>query len=142
MPIEVVKRNLDAMAAVKLNIFHRTEMGIFDPTLDSNREETFKFLEAFLAEMTQLFPDTYFHFGGDEVHAKQWNESASVQAFARKRGLKDAHAIQAYFNQRIQKILQKHGKIMIGWDEVLHLDLPRATSCWWSSIPYRRISRR
>ena len=48
-----------------------------------------------------------------------------MQAFAKQHNLKDAHAIQAYFNQRIQKMLQKRGKIMIGWDEVLHPDLPQ-----------------
>ena len=69
----------------------------------------------------------YFHIGGDEVKPTQWNRSAAIQAFARQRGFKDAHAIQAYFNQRVQKILEKHGKLMIGWDEILHADLPAGT---------------
>ncbi len=56
--------------------------------------------------------------------AKQWNASARVQAFAKEHNLKDAHAIQAYFNTRVQKLLQKRGKVLIGWDEVLHPDLP------------------
>src|SRR5204863_2642233 len=38
--------------------------------------------------------------------------------------LADKHALQAYFNQRIARILQKHHKKMIGWDEILHPDLP------------------
>jgi hexosaminidase len=41
------------------------------------------------------------------------------------KGIKDNHALQAYFNQRILKILQKHGKKMIGWEEILHPDLPK-----------------
>src|SRR5919205_2234909 len=40
------------------------------------------------------------------------------------RGIKDNHALQAYFNQRLSKILQKLGKKMIGWEEILHPDLP------------------
>jgi hexosaminidase len=57
--------------------------------------------------------------------AKQWNTSPRVQAFAKEHNLKDAHAIQAYFDTRVQKLLQKRGKILIGWDEVLHPDLPQ-----------------
>jgi len=99
--------------------------GVYENALDPSREETYAFLDAFFEEMTALFPDPYFHIGGDEVVARQWNASARVQAFAKQNNLKDAHAIQAYFNQRVQKLLQKRGKILIGWDEVLHPDLPR-----------------
>jgi hexosaminidase len=202
MPLDVVKRNLDAMAAVKLNVFHwhlsedqgfRVESkrfpklqqegsdglfytqdeirgvveyardrgirvvpefdipghttawlvgypelgtnpgpyeigrkwGVYENALDPSREETYAFLDAFFEEMTGLFPGKYFHIGGDEVLATQWNKSPHVQAWAQQNNLKDAHAIQAYFNQRVQKLLQKRGKVLIGWDEVLHPDLPR-----------------
>jgi hexosaminidase len=43
----------------------------------------------------------------------------------KEKGIKDNHALQAYFNQRMLKILQKHKKKMIGWDEILQPDLPR-----------------
>jgi hexosaminidase len=33
--------------------------------------------------------------------------------------------LQAYFNQQLEKILTKNHKIMLGWDEVLHPDLPK-----------------
>jgi hexosaminidase len=202
MPIEVVERNLDAMASVKLNVFHwhlsddqgfrveskrfpklqelgsdgfyytqdqirdviayardrgirvvpefdipghttswlaaypelgtnpvKTEIwrrwGVSENALDPSREETYQFLDELFGEITALFPDPYWHIGGDEVVAKQWNASARVQAFAREHNLKDADAIQAYFNQRVQKLLQKRGKILVGWDEVLHPDLPK-----------------
>ena len=204
MPVEVVERNLDAMAAVKLNVFHwhlsddqgfRVESrrfprlqqlgsdgnfytqaeirhvvayardrgirvvpefdmpghtnswlagypelasapgpysigrtwGVYDPTMDPTREETYDFLDAFLGEMTQLFPDPYFHIGGDEVNGRQWSQSATIQAFAKEHKLEGTRDIQVYFNQRIQKLLQKYGKIMVGWDEVLHPDLPADT---------------
>jgi hexosaminidase len=204
MPLEVVERNLDAMAAVKLNVFHwhlsddqgfRAESrrfprlqqfgsdgnyytqaeirhavayardrgirvepefdmpghtnswlvgypelasapgpysigrtwGVYDGAMDPTREETYEFLDAFLAEMTQLFPDPYFHIGGDEVNGKQWSQSSSIQAFAKEHNLDGTRGLQVYFNQRIQKLLQKYGKIMVGWDEVLHPDLPADT---------------
>ena len=198
MPVAVIERNLEAMAAVKLNVLHwhlsedqgfRVEskrypklhqlgsngdyytqdqireivafarnLGIrvipeFDmpghstawfvgyPELASNpgpfatadrersamdpsKETTYDFLDAFIGEMTQLFPDPYFHIGGDEVNARFWNQSESIQAFAKEHGLKDAPAIQVYFNQRLLKIVQKYGKTMVGWDEILVPGLP------------------
>jgi len=201
-PMEVLKRNLDAMAAVKLNVFHwhltedqgfRVESrklpklhmlgsdglfytqdqvreiiayardrgirvmpefdipghstswlvgypeigsapgpykiergaGIFEPALDPTREQTYKFLDTFLGEMAALFPDAYMHIGGDENEGKQWDRNPQIQAFMKEKGIKDNHALQAYFNQRILKILQKHGKKMIGWEEILHPDLPK-----------------
>jgi hexosaminidase len=202
LPIPVIERNLDAMAAVKLNVFHwhlsddqgfRAEsklfpklqqfgsdgmfytqdqmrevvayaaargirvvpefdipghtlswlvgypvlaagngpfeigrhFGIFDPVLDPTREETYTFLDSFIGEMAALFPDPFFHIGGDEVNGKAWKESKDVQAFAKARGLKDMLALQTYFNQRILRILQKYGKNMVGWDEILGPDLPQ-----------------
>jgi len=201
-PMEVLKRNLDAMAAVKLNVLHwhltedqgfRVESkkfpklhamgsdglyytqdqvreviayarergirvmpefdipghstswlvghpelgsapgpytierrpGIFEPALDPTREEVYKFLETFLGEMAALFPDAYLHIGGDENEGKQWDRNAKIQAFMKEKGIKDNHALQAYFNQRLLKILQKHGKKMIGWDEILQPELPK-----------------
>src|SRR6266705_4030546 len=203
-PMEVLKRNLDAMAAVKLNVLHwhltedqgfRVESkkfpklhsmgsdglyytqdqvreiiayardrgirvlpefdipghatswlvgypelgsapgpykiergaGIFEPALDPTREQTYKFLDSFLGEMATLFPDAYMHIGGDENEGHQWSSNTKIQAFMKAKGIKDNHALQAYFNQHLSKILQKLGKKMIGWDEILHPDLPKDT---------------
>jgi hexosaminidase len=99
--------------------------GVFDPVLDPTREETYTFLDGFIGEMAALFPDPFFHVGGDEVNGRAWKESAKVQDFAKAHNLKDTLALQTYFNQRILKIVQKYGKNMIGWDEILGPDLPR-----------------
>ena len=99
--------------------------GIFEPTLDPTREETYKFLETFFGEMAALFPDAYMHIGGDENTGKQWDRNPKIQEFMKARGLKDNHALQTYFNQRMLKILQKHGKRMMGWDEIFQPDLPK-----------------
>jgi hexosaminidase len=204
MPAAVVERNLDAMAAVKLNVFHwhlsddqgfrveskrypklqlngsdgnfytqaevrqvvayardrgirvipefdmpghttawfagypelasapgpytvERKWGIFEPALDPTREETYAFLDGFIGEMAVLFPDPYFHIGGDEVEETQWKRSPSIQAFARAHQLTGNHDLQAYFNRRVEKLVKKHGKIMIGWDEVLSPQLPPDT---------------
>jgi hexosaminidase len=204
MPVAVVERNLDAMAAVKFNVFHwhlsddqgfRVESkrfpklqqfgsdgnfysqaeirevvayardrgirvvpefdipghtsswfagypelasapgpyaiertwGIFQPTMDPTREETYAFLDDFIGEMAALFPDACFHIGGDEVEDAQWKASPSIQAFERQHQLKDSRALHAYFNRRLQELLKKHGKTMIGWDEVFDPSLASDT---------------
>ena len=99
--------------------------GIFEPALDPTREEVYKFLDTFLGEMAALFPDEYLHIGGDENEGKQWDRNPAIQAFMKQKGIKDNHALQAYFNTRLLKILQKHGKKMIGWDEILQPELPK-----------------
>ena len=97
--------------------------GVFDPT----RETVYRFIDGFIGEMSALFPDAYWHIGGDEVNATQWKQNARIQKFMVAHHLADNAALQAYFNQRLSRILTKHHKHMIGWDEILHPDLPRTT---------------
>jgi hexosaminidase len=99
--------------------------GIFDPAMDPTREETYKFLDAFIGEMAALFPDEYFHIGGDEVNGKQWDANPRIQEFKRAHGLKNNAELQAYFTRRVQALVKKHGKTMVGWDEILTADMPR-----------------
>ncbi|MGO9404509.1 MAG: beta-N-acetylhexosaminidase [Terriglobales bacterium] len=96
-----------------------------DTVMDPTRDQTYKFLDKFIGEMADLFPDAYFHIGGDEVVNKPWDSNPKIQEFIRAHGMKNNRDLQAYFNQRLQKIVSKHGKIMVGWDEVLHPDLPK-----------------
>jgi hexosaminidase len=99
--------------------------GIFDPAMDPSNEQVYTLLDGFLGEMAALFPDAYLHIGGDENNGKQWNANPKIQEFVREKGLKDNHGLQAYFNKRLSAIITKHGKKVIGWDEVLHPDLPK-----------------
>jgi hexosaminidase len=96
-----------------------------DTVMDPTRDGTYKFLDKFIGEMAGLFPDAYFHIGGDEVNNKPWDSNPKIQEFIRAHGMKSNRDLQAYFNQRLLKIVSKHGKIMMGWDEVLHPDLPK-----------------
>lgn len=93
--------------------------GVFDPTFDPSKEETYTFFQTFFTEMAALFPDAYLHIGGDENNGKQWDGNPKIQTFKKKNGLKDNHELQRYFNERIQKILTQNGKRMVGWDEIL-----------------------
>jgi hexosaminidase len=101
------------------------EGGGIDPIMDPTQESTYKFLDKFIAEMAALFPDAYFHIGGDEVDGKQWDANPKIQAFIHAHGMKNNQDLQAYFNQRLQKIVAKNHKTMVGWDEILHPDLPK-----------------
>ena len=87
-------------------------------------ERVYRFINGLLAEMTALFPDEYFHIGGDEVNGRQWNASPAVGAFKTRQRLATNEDLQAYFNKRVAAMLKARGKIMVGWEEVLHKDLP------------------
>lgn len=99
--------------------------GIFDPVLDPTNEATYAMLETFLGEMAALFPDPYLHIGGDENNGKHWNANPRIQAFIKEHKLHDNEGLHAYFNRRVRDILVKHGKKLVGWDEILHPDLPK-----------------
>ena len=201
-PVDVIKRNLDAMAAVKMNVLHwhltedqgfrveskvfpklhqlgsdgmfytqaqirevvdyaaerairvmpefdipghstswfvaypqyssapgsyaiERKFGVFGPAFNPADERVYPFFDAFFKEMAALFPDPYLHIGGDEVEGHQWDANPAIQAFKKKNGLADNNALQAYFNKRLLKILTKHGKKMVGWDEIFQPDLPK-----------------
>ena len=101
------------------------DFGVFDAAMDPTRDSTYQFLDAFIGEMAALFPDPYFHIGGDEVNGKEWDRNPRIQAFMRRQGVKTNADLQAYFNTRVLAIVEKRGKKMIGWDEVFHPGLPK-----------------
>lgn len=99
--------------------------GVFDPAFDPANERTYKFLDQFIGEMAKLFPDHFFHVGGDEVNGKQWDANPDIQAFIKTHNLKNNQGMQSYFNKRLEPIVSRHGKSMVGWDEVLDPTLPK-----------------
>ncbi|MGH7594021.1 MAG: beta-N-acetylhexosaminidase, partial [Gemmatimonadales bacterium] len=109
--------------------------GTFAPTMDPTRESTYKFLDAFIGEMASLFPDHYWHVGGDEVEPKQWHDNPAIQAWMKHHGIPDEVALHTAFNKRLFAIVKKHGKIPVGWDEIFQPGLPTAAviQSWRSS---------
>ncbi len=99
--------------------------GVFDPAMDPTNEKLYKFLDELIGEMAKLFPDHYFHIGGDEVNGKQWDANPKIQEFKKAHNLKNNEALQAYFSQRVQKLVTKHGKAVVGWDEVFIPGVPK-----------------
>ncbi|MDQ8181513.1 family 20 glycosylhydrolase [Pelagicoccus sp. SDUM812005] len=98
--------------------------GIFDPTLDPTNEKVYEVLEAVFTEMAAIFPDEYFHIGGDENEGHHWDKAEHIQAFMKERGIADNHQLQSFFNKRLLVILEKLGKKMVGWDEILQPGMP------------------
>jgi hexosaminidase len=63
--------------------------GIFDPTVNPIREETYRFLDVFFAEMAALFDDEFMHIGGDENNGIQWAANPEIAAFMAREGYAD-----------------------------------------------------
>ncbi len=100
---------------------------IFSPT-----EFTFNFLEDVVDEVMQLFPSKYIHIGGDEAPKEAWKKSPFAQKLIKDKKLKDEHGLQSYFIQRMEKYINKKGRKIIGWDEILEGGLaPNATVMSW-----------
>ncbi|WEF27719.1 family 20 glycosylhydrolase [Klebsiella aerogenes] len=100
--------------------------GVLKPVLDPTKEATYAFAEAMVSELAAIFPDPYLHIGGDEVDDSQWRANPAIQKFLKEKGLADSHALQAYFNRRLETLLEKHHRQMVGWDEIYHPDLPKS----------------
>ncbi|WP_414000332.1 beta-N-acetylhexosaminidase [Flavobacterium sp. W1B] len=95
-------------------------------------EYTFKFLEDVLDEVMALFPSKYIHVGGDESPKDAWKRSEFCQQLIKEKGLKDEHELQSYFIQRMEKYINKNGRTLIGWDEILEGGLaPNAIVMSW-----------
>ncbi len=111
-----------------------TEWGVFEEVY-CPKETTFEFLENVLSEVIGLFPGPYIHIGGDEAPKAHWKNCAHCQELIKKEGLADEHELQSYFIKRIEAFLNRKGKKLIGWDEILEGGLaPNATVMSWRGM--------
>ncbi|QQL44020.1 beta-N-acetylhexosaminidase [Sulfuriroseicoccus oceanibius] len=105
------------------------------PYVLSPTEETFQFVDDVLGEICELFPSEYIHIGGDEAPKTQWQQSKIAQDVIKREGLKDEHELQSYFIRRVEKMLNKRGRRLIGWDEIREGGLsPSATVMSWRGV--------
>jgi hexosaminidase len=93
--------------------------GIFSPTLDPSNPKTYQLLSEFFDEVCPLFPGSYFHIGGDENEGKDWDANPKIQEFKKKHNLATNHELQTYFTMQLVPMLKKHGKQLMGWEEIL-----------------------
>lgn len=106
--------------------------GVFEDVFCAGKDDTFKFLQDVLDEVMSLFPSKYIHIGGDECPKENWKRCTSCQARMKSNKLKDEHELQSYFIQRIEKHVNKKGRTLIGWDEILEGGLaPNAIVMSW-----------
>ncbi len=112
--------------------------GVFDDVFCAGKESTFGFLEDVVSEVMPLFPSKYFHVGGDESPKKHWEKCPNCQRRIKDLKIKGdkkhpaEHYLQSYFIQRMEKFLNKNGKSLIGWDEILEGGLaPNAIVMSW-----------
>ncbi len=109
----------------------KTTWGVFEDIFCPS-EQTFTFLENVLTEVMELFPSKYIHIGGDEAPKTAWENSKLAQQVMEREGLETEEELQSYFITRIEEFLNKHGRQIIGWDEILEGGLaPNATVMSW-----------
>ncbi len=111
-------------ASVKRDYKLQRYFGVFDPVMDPTNEKLYPFLEKLFKEMSSLFPDDYFHIGGDENTGKDWESTPHIKSFMQAKGMKKYMDLQTYFNARLLPIIKSTGKIMMGWDEILQPGVP------------------
>ena len=106
--------------------------GPHETVLDPTSSEVMDVLEQIFGEIAEIFPDEYVHFGGDEVRSSEWRSSASIQNYMRAQKIDDTDGLQAAFNRQLICTLEGLGKYPVGWDEVLHPNLPDnvVIQCW------------
>lgn len=112
------------LASVKRDYELQRYFGVFDPVLDVTKEYTYEFLDKLFTEMSALFPDEYFHIGGDENTGKDWDRNPDIKSYMQKKGMKTYRELETEFIQKLLPILQKNGKKMMGWDEILRPGVP------------------
>ncbi len=114
------------LASVKKKYTLERYFGVFDPALDPTNPKVYAFLDKLYTEMSALFPDEYFHIGGDEVTGKDWVNTPHIANYMKLHGMKTFQDLQADFNKKLFPIVKKTGKKMMGWDEILHANIPEA----------------
>ena len=106
--------------------------GVYDDIFCAGKDSTFQFLQDVLDEVIPLFPAKYIHVGGDESPKTNWKRCPLCQKRIKDEHLKDEHALQSYFIQRMEKYINSKGKTLIGWDEILEGGLaPNAVVMSW-----------
>ncbi|ENM5906307.1 family 20 glycosylhydrolase [Vibrio mimicus] len=100
--------------------------GVFEPLMDPTNPELYTMLASVFDEVVELFPDEYFHIGGDEPNYQQWRDNPKIQAFIKQHQLDGERGLQSYLNTQVEKMLNERGKKITGWDEIWHKDLPKS----------------
>ncbi len=90
-------------------------------------DASFKFLKDIFKELSELFPSTYIHIGGDECSMLWWKQDPKTQAFMKSKNIKSEKALETYFIEYVAKELKQLNKKSVGWHEIAEGDLDTST---------------
>jgi len=122
--------------------FAASKINDLPPTFDLNRAAidptnpaALRMVSRLYSEMAGLFPDAYFHAGGDEVSPDQWTGNPRIVRYMQRHHIASTEALQARFTAEIERVLARDGKTMVGWDEVIEAPVPSSVvvDVWRSS---------
>ena len=107
-------------------------------TVCPSTEATYKFYEAVINELVELFPSKYFHIGADELEfldlpeLKQtchWHLCSKCKKLMEQEGFTTKQELYYYFILKIYEIVKKTGRTMVMWSDQIDCDrecpLPR-----------------
>ncbi len=114
--------------------------GIYPTAVCPGKESVYEFLDTLFGELATIFPAPYVHIGSDEVVASDWMDYPQNRDILERTGYEGKEGLQRYFVERVNKILEKHDKTMIAWDEVTHYIPEGAVVQAWRSHDYARIA--
>ena len=117
-------------------------LAMFGAAVDPTKPATYAFIRGLLEEMSALFPDAYFHVGGDEVAPTAWTRNPDIVAFMADKGYADTVALQDHFFKEVNDIVRSLGKTSMGWEEVAHksIDDDVVVQAWRSSEAVSHIT--
>lgn len=101
---------------------------LIENTLNPADERVYDFADKVISEVAGLFPGDYIHVGGDECYHGFWDKDIQVQQFMKKNNIENSAHLQNYFMKRIERIVNGHGKKMIGWEEIVESDLDASSA--------------
>ncbi|CAJ0602866.1 unnamed protein product [Cylicocyclus nassatus] len=101
--------------------------------VDPSKNSTFEFLEEFLNEVVETFPDEYMHLGGDEVEdfiVDCWARNPKIKKFMEEKSFNNTRLLENYFFERLYAVLAnlKVKKRRIFWQEVFDNNIPEENS--------------
>ncbi len=101
----------------------------------AGNDATLALMDDVIAEVADIFPAKYIHIGGDECPKEFWVSCPKCQARKQAEGLKDDNVLQSWFVKRIEKMVNAHGRTLLGWDEILEGGLaPNAAVMSWRGV--------
>ena len=104
----------------------------FTTPLCPGKDKVLAFCKDIWQEVFRLFPYEYVHVGGDEVRKDTWKECPDCQKRIKDLGLQNEEELQSWFIHQMEAYINKNGRKMVGWDEILEGGLSKtATVTWW-----------